>query len=160
MGCHWHLSPVTTHCHSPSLPVADTLIMPDEGKLQVAKWWQGLGPDAADQIELHLFKNTPAMTAALTLTDMVDTTFVGYAAKLKAYSDFSNPAIVGGKARTQFGGALQTFTCTGAGAQVTGWYLLDTNSGKILFACLYDVAVTMINGAQHRVDVYIDTDIA
>ena len=135
--------------------MADTLVMPDEGKLLVATRWQGTGPNGTDNQKLRLFKNDVAPVAGSVLADFVNSTFTGGGEKTIAYGSNGNPAIVAGKAQLEIGGALQTFTCTANPHTVFGWVLYDVNSGKVLYVCDYEFPVALSVGTVHTVDINV-----
>lgn len=136
--------------------MADTLVMPIEGRKLVARWWLGEGPGVADTLSLHLFSEGPdPFESPMVEGDFVESVFSGYEAKEYQYGDNAAPVTNATKEDVQIGSEVVAFECDGAGEVVAGWYLRDDDSGKLLYACLYETPVTMISGATHTVDLKI-----
>jgi hypothetical protein len=140
--------------------MADTVVMPSEGKQLVANWWRGNGPAPTEELSLRLFSNDiDPFDNTLTAADFTESAFVGYAAAVYTYGENGVPVLVGSEYRVAVGDEVIAFDCTGTGETVRGWYLLDETSGKVLYAVKYETPVAMISGATHEIDLKIGTNI-
>jgi hypothetical protein len=137
------------------------LVVPHEGGLQLLT--DLLGGGTLENWQLGLFNSaiTPAETDTAAAYTAHETAFAGYARKTLTRSisastwntpvsqapsgspAWSSRSQVG---HSQYGSAPQSWTCTGSGDTIYGYFILGATSGKLICAEAFATPRTLANG--------------
>lgn len=89
-------------------------------------------------LSLRLFKNDFVPSASTVLGSFVEADFTGYYRRDLPRADWSAPATVNGRARSEHGTAPLVWTNTGAAQTVYGYYILDPGTAFIWWCERFD----------------------
>lgn len=138
-----------------------SFLVPREGDVQLLK--DLFDTASREDWQLGLFKSsiTPAETDTASTYTAQETSFTGYSRKTLTRSVGSttwntptNAAPSGSPAwsgrtqvgHTQYGSAPQSWTCTGTGDTIYGYFIIGVTSGKLICAELFATPRTLANG--------------
>jgi hypothetical protein len=93
---------------------------------------------------MHLYNNNYTPVAGSVTSNFTETAFTGYAAVTLTRSGWSNPSTVSGDAQSTY--AQQSWTCTGTGDTLYGYYVVGATSGTTLWAEAFSSPRTLANG--------------
>jgi hypothetical protein len=120
------------------------LIVPTEGEIQLLTKMIKAALTTDENYIMHLNNNNYTPVAGSTLTNFTETGFTGYAAVTLTRAGWSTPTIVSGNAQSTY--AQQSWTCTGTGDTIYGYYVVGPTSGKVLWAEQFASSRTLANG--------------
>ncbi|WP_165072117.1 hypothetical protein [Paludisphaera rhizosphaerae] len=129
--------------------MADTIITPNEGELQLLS--DLLTGGTLENWSLRLFTNAVTVTEASTLTDFTIATFTGYTSATLTRGSWGTPAsgtpsgswsAEASVAEASY--AEQTFTNSSASpVAIKGYIIVGATSGKVIRACRFETDQTI-----------------
>ncbi len=120
------------------------MVIPTEGELELLKKMIQVALSTDENYILHLYNNNVAPSSSSTSSTFTETAFTGYTAKTLTRASWATPTLVSGQGQTTY--AQQSFSCTGTGDTIYGYYVLGATSGKVLWAEQFSSSRTLANG--------------
>ncbi len=108
-----------------------SLVAANVGELLLLEWALK-STSAPENLTLKLFKNDYTPVAGSVAGNFTEANFTDYVAKTLSRASWGAPAIVGGKAETQY--AQQSWTCGTTGNDIYGYYIVGATSGTLIWA--------------------------
>jgi hypothetical protein len=126
------------------------LVVPTEGEIQLLTKMVQAALSTDENYIMKLFNNNHAPASGDSSSNYTETGFVGYTAHTLTRSGWVTPTIVSGAAQSTY--TTQTWTCSGTGDTLYGYYVLGATSGKVLWAEAFASARTLANGDQLNIN--------
>ena len=121
------------------------VVIPDVGKLRFMDWMLINEDPLTSPVVVNLFKNDYTPVAGTTTGDFVLADFTGYTSKDIERTDWTAPAIIGGKASVTAPSAPMHWDNSGSSQTVYGYWVEDPDSGDVLWAKRFDTP-QVVNG--------------
>lgn len=140
--------------------MADTIIVPNEGKTKLLDW--ALKGGSHEDYKLDLFTSNTTVGNASTAADFTIASFTGYAQVSITTTSWNAATIVSNQGNSTNTGSPWAFTASATpGSPVTcyGWIMRGATSGKIIFGANFSTSrVIAANGDSISVDIPISDD--
>jgi hypothetical protein len=108
------------------------LVIPTVGEIELLNKMLIAALSVDETYTLKLYNNNIAPNPASTTDTFNEATFAGYAPKILNRSGWSAPTTVSDTAQTSY--SQQSWTCTGLGDTIYGYYVIGSTSNVLLWA--------------------------
>jgi hypothetical protein len=122
------------------------LVVPNLGELELLDKMLSDALSVDENYILKLYTNNYTPDQNSGANSFVEATFTGYAAKTLTRTNWNTAVIVSNKAESSYGTAPQSWTCTGTGQTIFGYWIIGATSGTALWAELFSVSRVLANG--------------